>query len=68
MNEFKLTPNIESKDKYLNAKEKLIEFMAALNKLDKKQSEQLACEFLKSCTVAASFEEFVKYINNGGQV
>ena len=59
---------IEFDDKYINAKSKLIDFMGALNDLTDAQRCQLANEFMASVGMAASFEQFVHYMNNGGQM
>lgn len=68
MNEFRPTIGIEFDDKYIDAKTKLIELVKALNALTSEQSRQLANEFLTSMGMAASFEQFVSYMNNGGQM
>ena len=68
MNGFKPTIGIEFDDKYINAKNKLIDFMGALNDLTDAQRHQLAREFMASFGMAASFEQFVRYMNNGGQM
>lgn len=68
MNEFRPTVGIEFDDKYVEAKAKLIELVKALNALTAEQSRQLASEFLTSMGMAASFEQFVGYMNNGGQM
>ena len=67
MNSFKPSFGIEFDDKYIDAKNKLIDFISALNKLTEVQKQQLANEFIASVSMAASFEQFVKYMNNGGQ-
>ena len=68
MNEFRPTVGIEFDDKYVEAKAKLVEFVKALNALTSEQRRQLASEFLASMGMAASFEQFVGYMNNGGQI
>ena len=68
MNGFRPTVGIEFDDKYTNAKTKLIDFVKSLNELSPTQKEQLANEFIASAGMAASFEQFVKYMNNGGQL
>ncbi len=68
MNEFRPTVGIEFDDKYVEAKAKLIELIKALNALTAEQSRQLANEFLASMGMAASFEQFMGYMNNGGQM
>ena len=68
MNGFKPTIGIEFDDKYSDAKNKLIDLVEALDKLTPPQKEQLAKEFIASMGMAASLEQFIKYMNNGGQV
>lgn len=68
MNEFRPTLGLEFDDKYIEAKTKLIELIKALNDLTAEQSRYLANEFLTSIGMAASFEQFVRYMNNGGQM
>lgn len=68
MNNFRPTIGIEYDNKFIDAKSKLIEFIKALNALTPEQSRQLANEFLSSVAMAASLEQFVSYMNNGGQV
>lgn len=68
MNEFRPTIGIEFDDKYIEAKTKLMELVKALNALTAEQSRQLANEFLTSMRMAASFEQFLSYMNNGGQM
>lgn len=46
---------------------KLLELIKALDKLTPVQKEHLAREFIASMSMAASFEEFMNYMNNGGQ-
>ena len=70
MNDFRPTIGIEFDDNYKEAKNKLIEFIAALNKLTEEQSQELAREFLMSVGMGALFEQFIKFakfINNGGR-
>ena len=67
MNNFKPSLGIEFDDKYIDAKNKLIGFISALSKLTEAQKKQLANEFLSSLGLAASFEQFLKYMNNGGR-
>lgn len=66
MNGFKPVVGIEFDDKYINAKNKLIEFAKAVNELTDTQRAQLAQEFITSYGMAASLEQFVSYMNNGG--
>lgn len=68
MNGFKPTIGIEFDDKYSDAKNKLIDLVKALDKLTPTQKEQLAKEFIASMGMAASLEQFIKYMNNGGQL
>lgn len=68
MNGFRPTIGIEFDDKYIDAKTKLIDFVVALSKLTDPQRQQLANEFIASVGMAASFEQFVKYMNNGGRL
>lgn len=51
----------------LTQKNKLLELIEALDKLTPVQKEHLAREFIASMSMAASFEEFMNYMNNGGQ-
>lgn len=67
MNGFKPTIGIEFDDKYIDAKNKLLELIKVLDKLTPVQKEHLAREFIASMSMAASFEEFMNYMNNGGQ-
>ena len=46
---------------------KLLELIKALDKLTPVQKEHLAREFIASMSMAASFEEFMNYMNNGVQ-
>jgi len=65
MNGIRPTLGIEFDDEYINAKNKLIEFIKAWDKLNPMQKEQLTLELIKSCEVAASFKQSVDYMNNG---
>lgn len=67
MNEIRPTIGIEFEYKYIDAKNRLIDFISALNKLTEVQKQQLAIEFLKSVGMTVAFEQFVKYMNNGGR-
>lgn len=67
MNSFRPTIGIEFDNKYLEAKNKLIDFFRALNDLTDEQRCQLARETMASMGMAASFEQFAHYMNNGGQ-
>ena len=66
MNGFKPVVGIEFDDEYINAKNKLIEFAKAVNGLTDTQRAQLAQEFITSYGMAASLEQFIGYMNNGG--
>lgn len=68
MNSVKLNIEVEYTDKYIEAKNKLLDFAEALDKLTPMQKEQLAKEFIVSMGMAASLDQFIKYMNNGGQV
>ena len=67
MNGFKPTIGIEFDDKYIDAKNKLLELIKVLDKLTPVQKEHLAREFIASMSMAASLEEFMNYMNNRGQ-
>lgn len=66
MNGFRPTVGIEFDDKYTNAKNKLIDFVKALDELTDTQRAQLAQEFITSYSMATSLEQFVNYMKNGG--
>lgn len=66
MNGIRPTVGIEFDDKYTNAKNKLIDFVKALDELTDTQRAQLAQEFITSYSMATSFEQFVSYMKNGG--
>ena len=66
MNGIRPTVGIEFDYKYINAKNKLIEFVKSLDELTDTQKAQLAQEFITSYSIATSFEQFVSYMNNGG--
>lgn len=68
MNGFKPVVGIEFDDNYIDAKNKLIDFAAAVNKLTPMQREQLARELIASTGVAASIQQFINHIRAGGQV
>ena len=57
MNGIRPTVGIEFDDKYTNAKNKLLDFIKALDELDDIQT---------SYSMAISFEQFVSYMKNGG--
>ena len=65
MNEWKPTIGIEFDDKYMEAKNKLIDLMKALNDLTPTQREPLAREFAHSMGMTVAFEQFVRYMNGG---
>lgn len=67
MNGFKPAIGIEFDDKYIDAKNKLINFAKALNDLTPTQREQLANEFMASIGMAVSFEQFMRYMNGGNR-
>lgn len=67
MYEFRPTIGIEFDDKYINAKNKLIDFVGTWSDLTDAQKYQLTKEFMVSFGMAASFEQFVSYMNNGGR-
>ena len=64
MNGIRPTVGIEFDDKYTNAKNKLLDFIKALDELDDIQKAKLAQEFITSYSI--SFEQFVSYMKNGG--
>lgn len=64
MNGIKPTIGIEFDDEYINAKNKLIEFVKSLNALNIMQRQQLAREVIASYEMATSFEQFVGYMNS----
>ena len=66
MNGFRPTVGIEFDDEYTNAKNKLIDFVKALDELTDPQRAQLAQEFITSYSMATSLEQFVNYMKNGG--
>lgn len=66
MNGMKPTIGIEFDDKYINAKNKLIELVKALDELTDTQRAQLAKEYITSYSMATSLEQFVSYMKNGG--
>ena len=66
MNGFRPTVGIDFDDEYTNAKNKLIDFVKALDELTDPQRAQLAQEFITSYSMATSLEQFVNYMKNGG--
>lgn len=66
MNGLRPTVGIEFDDKYTNAKNKLLDFIKALDELNDIQKAKLAHEFITSYSMAISFERFVSYMKNGG--
>lgn len=66
MNGIRPTIGIEFDDKYINAKNKLIELVKALDELTDTQRAQLAQEYITSYSMATSLEQFVSYMKNGG--
>lgn len=67
MNGFRPTIGIEFEDKYTEAKNKLIDFIKAFDKLTPLQREQLAREYLACIGKEAAFEQFIHFMNNGGK-
>ena len=65
MNGIRPTVGIKFDDKYTNAKNKLLDFIKALDELDDIQKAKLAQEFITSYSMAISFEQFVSYMKNG---
>ncbi len=68
MNGFKPTIGIEFDDKYIDAQNKLNDFIKALNNLTPVQRERLAREYIASMGMAAVLEQFINYMNNGGRL
>ena len=66
MNGIRPTIGIEFDDKYINAKNKLIELVKALDELTDTQRAQLAQEYITSYSMATSLEQFISYMKNGG--
>ena len=62
MNGIRPTVGIEFDDKYTNAKNKLLDFIKALDELNDIQK----AKFITSYSMAISFEQFVSYMKNGG--
>ena len=58
MNGIRPTVGIEFDDKYTNAKNKLLDFVKALDELNDIQRTKLAQEFITSYNMANSFEQF----------
>lgn len=67
MDNFKLTLGVEFDDKYLDAKNRLIEFLKALKELTPAQSNALGNEMLTAMGIASSFDALIALMNNGGQ-
>lgn len=68
MNRIRPNVGIEFDDNYTNAKDKLFEFIEALEKLSPEQKERLAKEFITSAGLETSIEQFINYIRNGGRI
>ncbi len=68
MNGYRPTLGIEFENNYTEAKNKLIDFMSAFDKLTAAQKEQLAREFAASMGMAASLEQFINAMNHGGRL
>lgn len=66
MNNFRPTVGIEFEDRYLEAKNKLIDFMKALHVLTPAQNEELSMELLTAMGIADSFETLISMLNKGG--
>ena len=66
MNGFRPTIGIEFDDKYIDAKNKLADFINALNGLTPLQRKQLAKDFIEASGMTALLEQFINYMNNGG--
>lgn len=64
MNGIRPTLGIEFDDEYINAKNKLIEFAKAWDRLNPMQREHLILEVIASCEVASLFEQGASYMNN----
>ena len=67
MNGFRPTIGIEFDDKYIDAKNKLKDFTIALNDLTPLQRQQLANEFIAATGMTAILQQFINFMNNGGQ-
>lgn len=61
-----IRPTVDYDDNYLNAKSKVIECIKALNQLTPEQNQRLARECFASMGIAASLEQFIHYMENGG--
>lgn len=68
MNGFKPVVGVKFDDNYINAKNKLMDFADAVNKLTPTQREELAKELITTTGMAASIQQFINYIRSGGQV
>ena len=68
MNGYKPTIGIEFDDKYIDAKNKLMELIIALNNLTPAQREQLARECFASMGMTAVLEQFINNMNRGGRL
>lgn len=66
MNNFRPTVGVEFGDKYLEAKNKMIDFMKALNALTPAQNKELAMELLSAMGIADSFDTFISILKKGG--
>ena len=67
MDNFKLTLGVEFDDKYLDAKNRLVEFLKALKELTPAQSNALGNELLTALGIASSFDTLIALMNNGGK-
>lgn len=66
MNNFRPTVGVEFGDKYLEAKNKMIDFLKALSALTPVQSNELAKELLSAMGIADSFDTLISILNIGG--
>lgn len=67
MDNFKLTLGVEFDDKYLDAKNRLVEFLKALKELTPAQSNALGNELLTALGISSSFDALIALMNNGGK-
>jgi len=68
MNGFRPSVGITFEDEYTEAKNKLSDFIMALNKLTPAQRELLARELMESTGMAALLESFINFMNYGGRL
>lgn len=67
MNSLKPTIGFEFEDKYLEAKNKLIDLIKALKELTPAQSKELAMELLAAIGIVDSYEALISLLSKGGQ-